>query len=110
MKKRIYYRIEIVETGRSTLKSSSEEFNTIVETKNSITDVKEYLKERYNKIPKRKISNTIYKIDLKQSAIPIGFTYSFWNKDISHNTKSWYQTDWITIIKIKEEVERILIN
>jgi hypothetical protein len=51
-------------------------------------------------LPKGK--NKIYK-EINNVSIETGFTHSFWNKDWSHNTKSWFQTDWIMINKIELE-------
>jgi hypothetical protein len=28
--------------------------------------------------------------------VAFGFLHSFWNDDCSHDSKKWYQTDWIT--------------
>jgi len=48
-------------------------------------------------------TNKIY-IDLeKGEAEEIGFIHSFWNKDCSHDSKSWFQTDWITLAEVTEK-------
>ena len=86
--------LQIDETGRNNLKDDSSRFNTIRDSFENIADLKEYLIVRYGKIPKGK--QKIY-IDNKSGyPISIGFLHSFWNRDISHNSSNWYQTDWIT--------------
>jgi hypothetical protein len=70
----------------------------------SLDELKESLKERYGKLPKRNGRNAVY-VDTKEGKSErIGFTYSFWNRDISHDSKSWFQTDWITVSRIEEMV------
>ena len=101
-----YYKIEIDETAKNSPKEEeSQTYNTIIKKFNSIDEIKEYLKERYGKdlLKDVKKRGKIYIDDKNGNAIPIGFLYSFWNRDISHNSKSWYQTDWIIITKVNEE-------
>jgi hypothetical protein len=33
----------------------------------------------------------------------IGFIYCFINKDISHDSKPWYQQDWVEVSQVDEE-------
>lgn len=97
-----YYKLTIAETGRDTLKDEPYFFNEDVSQHPNLEAIKEALEERYGKIPRILKNNLVY-IDLKDGeTIPIGFTYSYWNKDISHNSKSWYQTDWISITSVTE--------
>lgn len=98
-----YFKVKIVETGRSNPKQDIEEnqrFNTIDESFATIEEVKAYLIEHYGKLPIPNESSFIY--NDKSGEKPIGFVRSFWNKDYSHNSKSWWQTDWITVTQCTE--------
>ena len=94
-----YIELKITEMGRNNLKGESSVFNQIEECFDSKNEVKESLQERYGHIPKGK--NKIYIDDGAGNPFVIGFTHSFWNQDISHNSKKWFQTDWITITEVK---------
>ena len=88
------YRMEIVETGRGSLKEKASRFNEIEKEFESIADMRKFLVDNYGKMPGMK--NGVY-VDTKEGeSIKVGFTYSFWNQDISHMSKKWFQTDWIT--------------
>ena len=67
----------------------------------SMADLKQELMKRY---PDRDIKGLLNKkkvyVDRDGETQHIGFTISFWNKDISHNSKSWWQTDWVNIEKL----------
>lgn len=89
--------LEISETGANTLRERPSTFNVIRESFATIEGVKEYLRDRYGKVPTGK--NKVYIDDAKGNSFQVGFTYSFWNKDISHNSKNWRQTDWISLYK-----------
>ncbi len=102
----MYYKIVIDETGRDCLKDKATMFNRQVETFGSLDAVKDYIKERYGKLPSGK--NKVYIDTDKGKTIELGFMYSYWNQDISHMSKKWYQTDWITITEVTEKP--VLIN
>ena len=102
----MYYKLQIDETGRNSLKEQPSLFNTIVKKFRELSEVKNYLAERYDKIPKGK--NKIYQDTKQGESLEIGFTHSFWNQDISHNSKSWFQTDWISIFEVNEKP--VLLN
>jgi hypothetical protein len=87
--------LTIDETGAQTLKDKHSRFNTIKEEFSTMDQVKEYLTDRYGKVPNGK--NKVYQDDENGEAVPVGFTHSFWNKDISHNSKHWHQQDWISV-------------
>ena len=89
-------KITITETGCNSLKEieQSSTFNQINEYFKTKEEAKKYLQERYDKKDFSKLRKVYSGKDIE-----IGFTYSFWNKDISHNSKSWYQTDWVTIVE-----------
>lgn len=94
-----YIKLTIAETGRGNLKEKPQTFNEIIETFLTMGDTEDYLVERYGKLPKGR--NKIY-MDTSKGPQVIGFLHSFWNKDWSHNSKSWYQTDWITLTEVTE--------
>jgi len=88
------YELTIDETTKNT------RFNTFKTEFKTMADIREFLIERYGRLPQMR--GTVYK-DIKNMSVAIGFTYSYWNKDFSHNSKNWRQTDWITIFKITRE-------
>lgn len=91
-------KLEITETGASNLKEEPTTFNKINAVFDSIDELKEYLIERYGKMPsgKRKVYTG------KEPKI-IGFRHSFWNQDISHMTPKWYQTDWVVFYTVEKQ-------
>lgn len=92
-----YYKIQIDETGRSSLKEEKETlFNTETQKVKTLEEVTTFIINRYGKIPGKR--RKIY-IDENGKMKVVGFLHSFWN--MSHGNK-WYQTDWITISKVKE--------
>jgi len=96
----MYYKVEINETCRNSLKDNSTLMNTVNKNLRDKEEVEKFLIERYSKLPKGK--NKIF-IDTDEGPKEIGFTYSYWNSDFSHNSNKWFQTDWITITKVFEE-------
>lgn len=94
----MYYQLEITETARNSLKDEAIIFN--IETKNfsSTEDIKQYLIDRYGRLPGGR--NKIYRDNKAREAVEVGFCHSFWEKDISHNSKAWFQTDWIEISEV----------
>ena len=93
-----YSKLTITETARNTLKEDPRIFNVFKETFSSVSEIRDFIVDRYGKIPKGKVYR-----DMKNGkSRHVGYIYSFWNKDISHNSKSWYQTDWIEITAVKE--------
>ena len=104
----MYFKVVITETGRNTLKEQAHIFNDDIAIFKTLEEVKEHLTNRYGTIPKRTNNNTIYR-DLKNGqTVKTGFTKSYWNKDISHNSSSWYQTDWVEITQVEETI--VLVN
>jgi hypothetical protein len=102
----MYYKVQIQETASSNLKEKKTAFNCITETFGKLWAVKEFLKERYGKEIKKKPN--VFMDNKEGKSIPIGYTVSFWNSDISHNSSKWHQTDWIQITAVKEKP--ILLN
>lgn len=93
--------LRINETGRNSICQSEppECFNNIKESFETIEQLKEYLIERYGKMPqgRKKIYRDTLDKDGKFVPAIVGFLHSFWNQDCSHNSKKWFQTDWIEI-------------
>jgi hypothetical protein len=97
-----YYKIKITETGST--RPQDDDFSTfnfeeiVCENKSEIaTKLKEHCG-----IKKINKENKIY-CDIGSNAIEVGFVRSFWNKDLSHNGKSWWQRDWIEVKEIDEK-------
>lgn len=89
--------IKITETGRNSLKEQASIFNHETIYAKNRKEAKEKISEHYGRMPNKR--NKIY-IDTEiGESKEIGFTYSFWNRDISHNSKHWFQTDWITVVE-----------
>ena len=95
------YEVEVIETGRNCLRDEPSIFNNVHERFNSLEDVKEFFIEKYGKMPKGR--NKVYVDNTDGSSQEIGFVHSFWNKDWSHNSKSWFQTDWVCVNKLTLE-------
>lgn len=88
------------------MKETPNLFDISCETVLDIKEAQEFLTERYGKMPGGR--NKIYVDDKNGNAQVLGFTHSFWNDDISHNSKPWYQTDWITAVYVVETPINIL--
>lgn len=96
-----YYKVQITETARNNPKEDIENdhiFNKIEQKCSTLNLVRKFLIDHYGKIPNMK-----RKIYCDPDGEEIGFIHSFWNKDISHNSKAWWQTDWICITEISEK-------
>ena len=100
------YELEIIETAtnRPADQENAHVFNTIRESFASLELVESYLIDRYGKRPSRPIYIDTADGTIKQA----GYCGSFWNKDWSHMSKSWWQTDWITIYTA--EYQNVLIG
>ena len=70
------YKIIIDETGRNSLKEKPELFNRTIEYADIPEDIRNFLKDRYGKIPKIRESNKVF---LDNHDGMVGFTYSYWN-------------------------------
>ena len=95
-----YLKLEITETVRNNLNDVPCRCNVITETFKSMNELKEFLIDRYGHVPGGR--NKIYRDKADGSVQEVGFLHSFWNKDWSHNSKSWYQTDWIEATNVSE--------
>lgn len=97
-----YIKLTIVETGRGNLKEKPQTFNEIIETFPTLEEAKGFLVDRYGHLPKGRNKVYLDYNDISKGFQVVGFHHSFWNKDWSHNSKSWYQTDWITLTEVTE--------
>ncbi len=88
--------LHITETARkSTHQSEAATFNAIHKTFHNMEQLTTFLKLRYGRIPNGR--NKIYRDTDVKTADVVGFTYSYWEQDWSHNSVKWFQTDWIEI-------------
>lgn len=99
--KTTYFKLVITETGRNCPKDKPEIFNEIIEKFLTIGQLKVYLIERYGRMPGGR--KKIYR-DVNGKSTPCGFIHSFWNQDMSHMSELWFQTDWIEICEVKEDI------
>ena len=108
-----YYELEITETARDNLREDPDSdfcFNRIHETMKTEEEVTDYLTERYGKQLIFKKLRPIYQDDKDGEAHQVGYLYSYWNRDISHGGKAWYQTDWITVVKVTRNDTPVLFK
>ena len=97
-----YYEVLVTMTGKTIGdKSPKGEGYAIFhqETKRFITirQAREWIQAEYNNKKKEKMY-----VDGKNEQVQqIGWIYCFKNSDMSHNSKPWYQQDWIEIKEIK---------
>lgn len=98
----MYYKLKITETGRSNPAGESSVFNEDTVEFVKPEQIREYLIERYGRVPNGR--HKVY-MDDRNGKNPqvIGFMHSFWNRDISHNSPNWFQTDWVTITEVYEK-------
>ena len=101
----MYFKVKTVETIRDSLKDEAYRFTEDIDSFETLDEVKEFIIDKYGKIPKRRTLNTVYQDPDRQ---PVGFLRSYWNKDSSYQGKSRYQTDWVTITAVTETP--VLIN
>jgi len=78
-------------------------FNRIVKKRENREEIEKFLTEHYGKPLNSKNKRPIF-VDKKDgSTEQVGFLYSFWNRDVSHNSKNWFQTDWIEVCEVEEK-------
>lgn len=94
------YKVNITKQGRSSMKGIPETFDKEVLVLPSIKKVQSVLKERYGE--RWNVGQPVYQ-DTKKGAVRTGLIKSYWNKDWSHDTNKWFQTDWITLSKVSEK-------
>ncbi len=96
------YEVQIEETGQDHLRDNPRLFNSIKKTFHTLDEVRAFLSDRYGcPVPLPRRRNKIYVDAPDGTAIEVGFTYSYWNSDLSHMpVVKWYQTDWITVNEV----------
>lgn len=97
----MYYRIRILRTSKR-ISSKQEDYQTFDdETKDfeTLEQVKSFLQENYGKVKKVKM----YVETKDRNGEHIGWIYCFVNSDVSHNTKRWYQQDWVEVSEVTEK-------
>lgn len=92
--------IEITETGRHCLKEEAYILGKITEIFHDTEGLKEYLIDRYGKIPNGR--KKIYHDKQSGETTEVGFLHSYWQDDYDSDSK-WYKTDWVTISKVTYE-------
>lgn len=97
----MYYQIRISETASNTLKEEKHRFNEYSKDLKTLEGVNEFLIKRYGKMPAKR--NKIYVDNEDGTSTEVGFLHSYWNSNRSHNSKSWHQTDWVTITEVVEK-------
>jgi len=109
MTQQIFYKLEIIETSKPSPRSTDDfdTFNIISEKFEKLKEVKELLSDRYG--TDKPTNNKIYIDNKKGEAQVVGFIRTFWNKDMSHNSKSWWQEDWVSIQKVFQETDNVLL-
>jgi len=98
--------VTIESAGRNSLKEKAILFDVTRETFPGIKEAQEYLIDRYGRLPNG--NNKIYVDDEERNARITGFLHSFWTRDISHNSKPWFQTDWITVFEYTKKPVNVL--
>lgn len=91
-------KLKITETSRNSLQEQPTTFNRIVEEFETKEECKDAIIQRYGRMPNKR--NKIYTGPNNNPTV-VGFLYSFWNSDVSHNSKPWFQTDWICIYEVE---------
>ena len=99
----------INETSRNSLKEKPCFFNETVKYFENKHDMYNFLIDRYGIFPKGK--HKIYIDDLNGKPKEVGFLHSYWNRDCFHDSKAWYQTDWVEVCEMTEKnVDLIKFN
>ena len=88
--------VQIAETARRFLSDETHVFNFLKKEFFDLDEVREFLINRYGHLPQGR-----HKIFWGNEET--GFAYSFWNRDISHNSKPWFQTDHIVLSRLTRE-------
>jgi len=97
-----YYQVNIVETARNHPRDDVDDdmvFNTIKEEFYTESELFRYLEHRYGK--NFTTSKKMYVDKFDGKTYECGFVKSFWNKDWSHDSKSWWQTDWVSVVEMQ---------
>ena len=104
-----FYEVLVTKTGKAINSKKPagegwETFDRITKRFKTTKETKEWLHEEYGNCKRKKI----YVDTIDEKAKHIGYIYCFKNRDISHNSESWYQQDWIDIEEMR--ATRILVK
>jgi len=95
----VYYEVKIDETYRKSLAETPHYLQQIKEECESVGAVNGFLVDHYGKMPKGR--NKVYVNGPDGEPVEVGFLHSYWVKDYAG---SFFQTDWISVKKIRREV------
>lgn len=84
-------KLNIEENARRSLGGISRRFGGFSDDFADIAHVKEYLIQRYGRMPGMR--NKVY-IDTYEGRQEVGFTHSYWRSNI---VSRWFQTDWVMV-------------
>lgn len=87
--------ISITQTAKSNPRDDYGAYNDERHIVKDMAEAKAWLKERYGNCKR----SYIYQDTKSGETKRVGYIYHFRNSDISHNSKSWYQQDWVTFLK-----------
>lgn len=93
-----FYEVEITKTGKP-FGRTEEDYSTFdreVKRFKTTEEVKAFLKESYGTCKRVKMYQ-----DTKEGSEHTGYIYCFKNKDWSHDSKGWFQQDWVSIDEMK---------
>ena len=95
------YEMVVTQTGKSHMRDRYQIFHEGVEYFQTKREVRNALRERYKTRFGRPMRGSPMYRDIEGKPKRVGRIYGYWNKDISHNSKPWFQQDWVEIRKIK---------
>ena len=95
-----YIELEVVKTSKDIgSKDDYRGFDNSIEKFKGIKEAKEWLQEEYD--GRKRVE--MYRDNKDGTARQTGWIYCFKNKDISHNSKWWYQQDWISAYTVEKQ-------
>ncbi len=73
----------------------------------SVADALEWLVKNYGIRPPKRIhdGNSVFRDTKSRGTVRCGFIVHRWNSDISHNSKAWWEQNWISF----ETVDRCAV-
>lgn len=94
-----YIKVTITKTAKSIgSEKNYETFDREIKTFETLEQAKTFLANEYGEHKKVKM----YVDDMDGVSRQVGWIYCFRNKDISHNTATFFQQDWVEIRKVEE--------
>lgn len=95
-----YLKLEIAETERPHPGADGYRGYEFTECFKDMDDLKEFLIDRYGKIPNGR--NKVYVDKTDGSIQEVGFTHSYWRDHEYSGEKSTFVTDWVSIMDVTE--------